>query len=154
MKTRNRKSGFTLVELMIVAAIIAILAAILIPLLSSNKDSAIASEAANICGSVATEMKTYYARMGTWPSKAQLAAGVIDEEIDRGRYFTWANVTVTPGAAGTGAFAVTVAGNGTTGSAGGSGFSTGVSENLTLGTTGAAGPIYSGSMVTKSWVSN
>ena len=99
-------------------------------------------------------MKTYYARMGTWPSKAQLAAGVIDEEIDRGRYFTWANVTVTPGAAGTGAFAVTVAGNGTTGSAGGSGFSTGVSENLTLGTTGAAGPIYSGSMVTKSWVSN
>lgn len=151
---KKQKSGFTLVELMIVAAIIAILAAILIPLLSSNKDSAIASEAANACGAIATEMKTYYARMGAWPTKTQLEQGVIDEEINKGRYFTWAEVTVTPGAAGTGSFSVQINGDGTSGSAGGTGFSTGTAETLTLAAVDPAGPTYSGSMVTKGWVSN
>ena len=151
MRTGKRKSGFTLVELMIVAAIIAILAAILIPLLSSNKDSAIASEAANVCGAVATEMKTYYARTGTWPTKTLLAAGVIDEEINKGRYFTWGNVNIV---VGTDSWSVEVDGDGTSGSAGGNGFSTDSTENLILSRTGTAGPQYSGSMVTAGWVSN
>ena len=43
MKNR-KKSGFTLVELMVVAAIIAILAAIIIPLVTKNKEEAVAAE--------------------------------------------------------------------------------------------------------------
>ncbi|MDH3346341.1 MAG: prepilin-type N-terminal cleavage/methylation domain-containing protein, partial [Kiritimatiellaceae bacterium] len=132
----TRKSGFTLVELMIVAAIIAILAAILIPLLSSNKDSAIASEAANICGSVATEMKTYYARTGTWPTKTQLAAGIIDEEVNKARYFNWGEVFITA----TDNWAVRVTGDGAGGSSSSQGFSDGV-NTLTLSETGS-GPVY------------
>ena len=145
MKTKkNKKSGFTLVELMIVAAIIAILAAIVIPLLASNKDKAIAAEAANICGAVATELKTAYATTDTWPTKAQLANGPIDEEINAGRYFVWADVTVNSPSNG----CVTVTGDGSEGSA--SGKLSGGSKILTL----TPGSGYSGTMVDDKLVGN
>lgn len=152
MRATLKKTGFTLVELMIVAAIIAILAAIVIPLLSSNKDSAIAAEAANICGAVATECKTYYARTDTWPTKTQLEQGVIDEEINKSRYFNWNGVAISGSSADT--WTVTVSGNGTAGSSSSSkGFSTGASETLALVETGS-GPNYSGTMVNKGWVAD
>lgn len=68
MRTKNRKSGFTLVELMIVAAIIAILAAIIIPLLSKNKEAAVAADGHNIVGAVVNAAKAQYARTGNWPA--------------------------------------------------------------------------------------
>ena len=82
MKKTERKSGFTLVELMVVAAIIAILAAIIVPLLTKNKDTAIASEGQNICGAVLTAAKTQYARTSTWPSYATLDDTILTDEID------------------------------------------------------------------------
>ena len=67
MKTnKNKKSGFTLVELMIVAAIIAILAAIMIPLMAKNKESAVAADGKNMIGACLTAAKTQYARTGAW----------------------------------------------------------------------------------------
>jgi prepilin-type N-terminal cleavage/methylation domain-containing protein len=138
---KKSKAGFTLVELMVVAAIIAILAAIIIPLLSSNKDSAIASEAANICGTIATESKTYYARTGNWPSTADIPAET-QAEVDRARYFAWADVTI--GGTGLADWTVTVTG-------GAADFSTGAAETLTLN---ATDPEWSGSMVTMGWVGN
>lgn len=87
MRTQNRKSGFTLVELMIVAAIIAILAAIVIPLLANNRERAVATEGQNICNTVATAAKVYYADKGTWPSFAQLPQ-VVRDEIGNAKYFT------------------------------------------------------------------
>ncbi len=58
MKTKqNKKSGFTLVELMVVAIIVAILAAVAIPLMSGNKDRAIATEAQAGCGTIATQVR-------------------------------------------------------------------------------------------------
>jgi len=141
MKKMNKKSGFTLVELMIVAAIIAILAAIVIPLLASNKDRAIAAEAANICGAVMTEAKVIQASTGSFPTDV---SPTLKAEINQGRYFTYDdNVTLD------GTNTVEVAGDGTDGSAG-KGFSTGQSENLKL-TVGAG---YSGSMVTEKWIAN
>jgi len=65
MKNR-KKSGFTLVELMVVAAIIAILAAIIIPLLTDNRTSAVEAEGKNYCGAVMNAAKAYYAREGNW----------------------------------------------------------------------------------------
>ena len=67
MKTKkNKKSGFTLVELMIVAAIIAILAAIMIPLMAKNKEGAVAADGKNMVGACLTAAKTEWARTGTW----------------------------------------------------------------------------------------
>ncbi len=67
MKNR-KKSGFTLVELMVVAAIIAILAAIIIPLLTQNRVAAVAAEGQNISGALINAAKAQYARTGDYPA--------------------------------------------------------------------------------------
>lgn len=64
MKKTNRKSGFTLVELMVVAAIIAILAAIIIPMLTKNKEAAVAADGKNMIGACINAAKAQYARIG------------------------------------------------------------------------------------------
>ena len=70
----NRK-GFTLVEIMIVVAIIALLAAIAIPnLLSAKKTANTAAAKANI-RTISTTAEVYATRMnGTYPTEAQLKA--------------------------------------------------------------------------------
>ena len=58
---RNRK-GFTMVELMVVAVIVAILAAVAIPLMSGNKKRAMATEAEAALGSIRSAMRVMYAK--------------------------------------------------------------------------------------------
>lgn len=74
---KSKKSGFTLVELMVVAAIIAILAAIIIPLLTDNRTTAVESEGKNYCGAAMNAAKAYYAREGTWST----TLSTIDSEL-------------------------------------------------------------------------
>ncbi len=106
MKNTKRKAGFTLVELMIVAAIIAILAAIVIPLLSNNRERAIAAEGQNICGTLASAAKVQFAESGTWPTYNQLPQ-MVRNEVQNAKYFTG---TRTIGARNptTGAYLITV----------------------------------------------
>ncbi|MBC8206071.1 MAG: prepilin-type N-terminal cleavage/methylation domain-containing protein [Kiritimatiellales bacterium] len=141
MRTRKRKAGFTLVELMIVAAIIAILAAILIPLLASNRDSAIASEAANMCGAVATACKIEWAKSGDWPATTDNLPQTTQDEIERAKYFNEADVTI--GGSGPDDYSITVDG-------GASEYSSGTAEDLVLDEDGT----WSGSVVDNGWVSN
>lgn len=63
----NSKSGFTLVELMVVAIIVAILAAVAIPLMMGNKDRAMATEAQAGLGTLRTAMQVYRAEHGGYP---------------------------------------------------------------------------------------
>jgi prepilin-type N-terminal cleavage/methylation domain-containing protein len=63
---KNSKGGFTLVELMVVAIIVAILAAVAIPLMSGNKKRAMATEAESALGTLRTQLRVMYAETGTY----------------------------------------------------------------------------------------
>lgn len=66
-KLRSQK-GFTLIELMIVVAIIGILAAIAIPNFLSYQCKAKQSEAKSNLGSLRTNMEAYFAEFDVYPS--------------------------------------------------------------------------------------
>jgi prepilin-type N-terminal cleavage/methylation domain-containing protein len=102
MKKTNRKSGFTLVELMIVAAIIAILAAIIVPLLANNRQRAIAAEGQNLLGVAASACKVYYAENGSFPTLITALPLQTQTELSHAKYFgngaAGAGITIlTPG---------------------------------------------------------
>lgn len=95
MKTKkNKKSGFTLVELMVVAIIVAIMAAVAIPLMSGNKDRAMATEAQTACGSIAGQIQLDILEEGTNTVQAYTSAselsGISLTDLD-GAYFKTAN---------------------------------------------------------------
>lgn len=58
------RKGFTLVELMIVILIVAILAAVAIPLMTGRIDAAKWSEGKSAMGTIATAIRAYYAEKG------------------------------------------------------------------------------------------
>ena len=65
-KKINRAAGFTLVELMVVAIIVAILAAVAIPLMSGNKKRAMCTEAETALGSMRTQLRVMFAETGSY----------------------------------------------------------------------------------------
>lgn len=86
---KNKKSGFTLVELMVVAIIVAILAAVAIPLMSGNKDQAIATEGQAGCGTIATGIRLQWVQEGSFTTNSAAAdslPGINDGDLD-GTYF-------------------------------------------------------------------
>ncbi|GFE79072.1 fimbrial protein [Steroidobacter agaridevorans] len=70
------QKGFTLIELMIVVAIIGILAAIAIPAYQDYTIRAQVTEGATLAGGVKAAMADYYAQRGTWPDVLEGGEGV------------------------------------------------------------------------------
>lgn len=85
----KKKSGFTLVELMVVAIIVAILAAVAIPLMLGNKRRAMATEADAGCGAVRTGLRVYFAEKNVYPPSgaASSISGIGAGDLD-GVYFS------------------------------------------------------------------
>lgn len=86
------QKGFTLVELMIVVAIIAILAAIAIPLFMNYATMAEGSEGYVLADGAKSAIVSHYNELGGWPS-SNTAAGLATATSISGRYVK--SVTIT-----------------------------------------------------------
>jgi type IV pilus assembly protein PilA len=119
MKKAMQK-GFTLIELMIVVAIIGILAAIAIPAYQDYTIRAQVTEGLNLAGSVKAEVADYYAQFGVWPTSMGPGVGTLGKtatEIPQGKYVdqvTVTNGTITIRYANTGGFQANAVINGQT----------------------------------------
>ena len=95
----KKKSGFTLIELMIVVIIVGILAAVGIPMMSANTDKAKSTEAQTMVGACQTAGKLYVTEHGTAaaPTKAGLVtAGLLDaNDFADNKYFQFSDLNVT-----------------------------------------------------------
>jgi len=83
---RKNKLGFTLVELMVVAIIVAILAAVAIPLMSGNKKKAQATEAQAGAGTIKTLVRIMQAEGVAAPTALSGVKNLTLSDLD-GTYF-------------------------------------------------------------------
>ncbi len=107
----NAQKGFTLIELMIVVAIIGILAAIAIPAYQDYTQRAQVGEAFTIVSSAKTAIAEFRQTTGAYPAQPDIDALGLDIADPAGQYVSTVEVT-----AGTGVITVTMKGAGAVGS--------------------------------------
>jgi type IV pilus assembly protein PilA len=88
---KNVQKGFTLIELMIVVAIIAILAAIAIPAYQNYLVRAQVSEGATLADGAQTAIAEFYSNTGHFPTNAT-SAGIATSTSITGKYVTSVSV--------------------------------------------------------------
>lgn len=93
---KQLQQGFTLIELMIVVAIIGILAAIAIPAYQDYTIRAQVSEGLSLADGAKTAVSEYYTNRGSFPT-SNAAAGLADKAQITGKYVTSVGVGSTDG---------------------------------------------------------
>ena len=88
---KSAQKGFTLIELMIVVAIIGILAAIAIPAYQDYTIRSQVTEGMNLASAVETGVAEYYANTGSWPTTLT-AAGGDSNNLPSGKYVSSVDV--------------------------------------------------------------
>jgi prepilin-type N-terminal cleavage/methylation domain-containing protein len=84
----KNRSGFTMVELMVVVLIVGILAAVAVPLMSGRIDASKWSEAKAAMGTIASGLRSYAAEKGSFTSAPTLTQiGISNNDLD-GTYFS------------------------------------------------------------------
>jgi type IV pilus assembly protein PilA len=76
------QKGFTLIELMIVVAIIGILAAIAIPAYQNYTIRAQITEGLNLADGWKTAIAEYYANYGIWPDQTSLSGQQVNAKVN------------------------------------------------------------------------
>lgn len=69
----KRNGGFTLVEVVVVVAIVALLSAIIVPVISKQIDEAKIGRAKNECMVIASAVNQFYRDVGVWPAASDAA---------------------------------------------------------------------------------
>ncbi|MHC4742108.1 MAG: type II secretion system protein [Planctomycetota bacterium] len=92
----KKRTGFTLIELMIVVLIVAVLAAVLVPFMRARVEAAKWSEGKAGAGTIASALRAYAAEQGIDGIYGTLAVGNLFKESDlRGKYFALADYELT-----------------------------------------------------------
>ena len=86
---KNSKSGFTMIEIMVVVVIVAILAVIALPTYLNYVKSSYASEARTVMSNINNASKMYYQTKGIWPSEVDELERAGQLDLSRSTKLKW-----------------------------------------------------------------
>jgi len=90
----HTKKGFTLIELMVVVLIVAVLASVLVPMLTARLESAKWSEGKAGAGTLATAIRAMYAEEGESFEYSNVVTDYLKDSDLAGRWFSWKNYSI------------------------------------------------------------